>query len=78
MVTSLTLICRFQHQYDTQGGLCGICGDPYDEPQPRTHEIGGPYYKGILVRNYAAGQVTTGWDATSETFLERCSCPQFA
>ena len=47
-----------QHQYDTQGGKCGICGDAYDEPQPRTHEIGGPYYKGIIVRNYAVGQVT--------------------
>ena len=46
-----------QHQWNTQGGKCGICGDAYDEPQPRTHEIGGPYYQGIIVQKYTAGQV---------------------
>ncbi|XP_043191630.1 uncharacterized protein LOC122364892 [Amphibalanus amphitrite] len=44
------------HQQHDMGGKCGICGDPYDEPQPRTHEIGGPYYKGIIVSNYTVGQ----------------------
>ena len=48
-----------QYQHDTYGGRCGICGDPFGDPKPRAHEIGGPYYKGILVRNYTAGQVTT-------------------
>ena len=47
-----------QHEEDV-GERCGICGDPYDEPQPRTHEIGGPYYKGYLVQNYTAGTVST-------------------
>ena len=48
-----------QYQHDVQGGRCGICGDPFGNSQPRAHEIGGPYYTGILVRNYTEGQVTT-------------------
>lgn len=24
-------------------GKCGICGDPWDAPKPRAHEIGGTY-----------------------------------
>ena len=22
-------------------GLCGVCGDPYDQPRPRDNELGG-------------------------------------
>ncbi|XP_043210295.1 uncharacterized protein LOC122375152 [Amphibalanus amphitrite] len=66
------------HQYDTQGGKCGICGDAYDEPQPRTHEIGGPYYKGIIVRNYAVGQeikATVQITANHLGFFQFKMCP---
>ena len=47
----------FQHEI-AEGYKCGICGDPYDEVQPRKHEIGGPYYKGYLVANYTTGSVS--------------------
>ena len=39
-------------------GQCGICGDRVGDRKPRAHEIGGKYYKGIIVRNYRQGQVT--------------------
>lgn len=37
-----------QHQYGTNGGKCGVCGDPYDAPQPRDNEGGGKYSSGII------------------------------
>ncbi|XP_022343370.2 uncharacterized protein LOC111136653 [Crassostrea virginica] len=37
-----------QHQYLVNGGKCGICGDPYDAPQPRDNEGGGLYSSGII------------------------------
>lgn len=37
-----------QHQYQTNGGKCGVCGDPYDAPQPRENEGGGVYSSGII------------------------------
>lgn len=66
------------HQQQSQGGKCGMCGDPYDEAQPRTHEIGGPYYKGYLVRNYTAGseiEVTVQITANHLGFFQFKLCP---
>ncbi|XP_043191633.1 uncharacterized protein LOC122364896 [Amphibalanus amphitrite] len=57
--TDNQLFCGGKDHEEDMGGKCGICGDPYDEPQPRTHEIGGPYYKGYLVQNYTSGEVVT-------------------
>ncbi|CAB3239285.1 unnamed protein product [Arctia plantaginis] len=45
------------HQHHFNGGKCGICGDPYDEPRPRKHELGGIYGAGIIVAHYQPGQV---------------------
>lgn len=42
----------FRHQWEDNGGKCGICGDPYDEPEPRTYEKGGQKYLGKIVRTY--------------------------
>lgn len=39
------------------GGKCGICGDPYNQPQPRDHEAGGKYASGIITRQYTVGQL---------------------
>lgn len=39
------------------GGKCGICGDPYNQPQPRDHEAGGKYASGIISRRYTEGQL---------------------
>jgi hypothetical protein len=44
-------------QHEQNGGKCGICGDPYNDPKPRQNELGGLFYKGIIVRNYKAGQM---------------------
>lgn len=32
-------------------------GDPYNEPQPRKHEGGGFYGRGIIAAEYKQGQV---------------------
>lgn len=38
-------------------GKCGICGDPYNSPQPRENEAGGKYGKGIISRSYKANSI---------------------
>ena len=35
----------FGRQWQRNGGRCGVCGDPYDEAQPRAGEGGGKYVK---------------------------------
>ena len=41
------------------GGKCGLCGDPVGNKEPRLHEDGGKYGKGIIVGQYQAGQTMT-------------------
>ncbi|XP_044734433.1 uncharacterized protein LOC123296832 [Chrysoperla carnea] len=43
-------------QWEQNGGQCGICGDPYHLEEPRPHEAGGLYGKGIIGRHYSVGQ----------------------
>lgn len=43
-------------QWERNGGRCGVCGDPWDEPRPRRNENGGRYGNGIISRHYRAGQ----------------------
>ena len=60
-----------QNQWNNNKGKCGVCGDPWERPQPRDNEAGGKYGNGIIVKNYPAGsdmnvvvEVTTshrGW-----------------
>lgn len=38
---------------------CGICGDAYNMPAPRPHELGGVYGDGIIVAHYAPGSLIT-------------------
>ena len=33
------------------GGQCGTCGDPYDDPHPE-HEAGGRFATGTIVKYY--------------------------
>ncbi|XP_041972028.1 uncharacterized protein LOC121728004 [Aricia agestis] len=49
----------FTRQWRRNGGKCGVCGDAWDAPKPRPHEIGGTFYKGVIVRKYAPGDVIT-------------------
>ncbi|XP_052703443.1 uncharacterized protein LOC128179830 [Crassostrea angulata] len=44
-------------QWMLSGGKCGICGDPYNQKQPRDHEAGGKYASGIITRHYTEGQL---------------------
>lgn len=37
------------------GGKCGVCGDPFNSPQPRDNEYGGKYGLGVIVRKYNPG-----------------------
>ena len=38
-----------------KGGLCGICGEAWDEP--KDYERGGKMYLGTIVRTYLRGSV---------------------
>jgi len=40
-------------------GKCGLCGDPFGNPEPRAHEDGGKYGKGIIVGLYQSGGTMT-------------------
>ncbi|KAG7209132.1 hypothetical protein KM043_015276 [Ampulex compressa] len=43
-------------QWGQNNGQCGVCGDAYHLKQPRPHEAGGQYARGMIVRHYTVGQ----------------------
>ncbi|KAF9422239.1 hypothetical protein HW555_002048 [Spodoptera exigua] len=43
-------------QWEQNEGKCGVCGDAHHIPEPRPHEAGGMYGKGIVTRHYSVGQ----------------------
>ncbi|XP_047999474.1 uncharacterized protein LOC125236639 [Leguminivora glycinivorella] len=43
----------FTRQWKKNDGKCGVCGDAWDAPVPRAHELGGRFGKGVIVRRYA-------------------------
>jgi hypothetical protein len=45
-------------QWEQNQGRCGICGDPWHLVEPRPHEAGGQFAKGIISRHYTSGQVS--------------------
>jgi len=47
----------YSRQWRTNGGKCGICGDPWDTKQPRPNEAGGMFGNGVIVRKYEMNQV---------------------
>lgn len=47
----------FTRQWNKNGGKCGVCGDAWDSPKPRPHELGGRFGKGVIVRRYAPRDV---------------------
>ncbi|CAH2093566.1 unnamed protein product [Euphydryas editha] len=47
----------FTRQWNKNGGKCGVCGDAWDTPKPRHHELGGRFGKGTIVRRYAPKDV---------------------
>ncbi|KAL0867947.1 hypothetical protein ABMA27_008620 [Loxostege sticticalis] len=49
----------FSRQWNKNDGKCGVCGDAWDAQQPRAHEYGGRFYKGVIVRRYAPKDTIT-------------------
>ncbi|KAL5274196.1 hypothetical protein ACFFRR_000767 [Megaselia abdita] len=45
----------FGVQYFKNHGKCGLCGDDYSKPLPRSHELGGKYGEGVIVQSYKTG-----------------------
>ncbi|XP_072943597.1 uncharacterized protein [Epargyreus clarus] len=43
-------------QWEQNSGRCGVCGDADHLNEPRPHEAGGMYGKGIITRHYSVGQ----------------------
>jgi len=59
-------------------GACGLCGDNVQDPRPRKWETGGEYDRGIIVRNYGAGEtidVEVTVAAQHDGFFEFRLCP---
>ena len=49
-------LLTLQTQWNINKGKCGICGDRWDGPKPRDHEVGGKYYQGTIVETYKKGE----------------------
>ncbi|XP_050667786.1 uncharacterized protein LOC126967385 [Leptidea sinapis] len=47
----------FTRQWNRNNGKCGVCGDAWDSPQPRDHELGGRFGQGVIVRKYASKDI---------------------
>ncbi|CAM4892243.1 unnamed protein product [Rotaria socialis] len=65
-----------QHQWNTQGGKCGICGEPYDR-SAKIFEKGGAMYTGKIVKTYNQGQqidVTVMLTANHKGYFEFRLC----
>ncbi|KAK7868205.1 hypothetical protein R5R35_000611 [Gryllus longicercus] len=43
--------------HSQNGGRCGLCGDNFQAPQPRPHEMGGKFGTGTIVASYVSGSV---------------------
>lgn len=41
-----------QIQHEKNGGMCGECGDDWSLFQPRPHENGGIYGRGVIVKKW--------------------------
>ncbi|KAL4221734.1 hypothetical protein ACF0H5_019989 [Mactra antiquata] len=67
----------FTNQWIAYGGLCGVCGDPYQQ-NPRDNENGGKYASGLITRIYPIGRnidVVIGLTANHEGYFEFRLCP---
>ncbi|XP_037799438.1 uncharacterized protein LOC119594474 isoform X2 [Penaeus monodon] len=66
-----------QVQHRINGGRCGVCGDDWRLPEPRPHERGGRFGRGVVTANYSEGQVvpvTIHISANHEGFYEFRLC----
>ncbi|XP_077290276.1 uncharacterized protein LOC143914057 [Arctopsyche grandis] len=51
------LWCGGAGALQNNGGKCGMCGDNFAMATPRTHELGGKYGQGVIVKKYQPGSV---------------------
>ncbi|CAG9129586.1 unnamed protein product [Plutella xylostella] len=68
----------FYHQWSVNGGRCGVCGDAYDSPTPRAHELGGTYGQGDIVASYRPGaslRAVVDLTASHKGYWEFRLCP---
>lgn len=42
----------YGNQWIKNKGRCGVCGDDFSSPVPRSHELGGKYGEGVVVKKY--------------------------
>ncbi|XP_033731761.1 uncharacterized protein LOC117321453 [Pecten maximus] len=72
------LYCGGRDAIQRLGGLCGVCGDPY-EADVRENEAGGAFANGIIVRSYPIGtsriRVTIDLTAYHKGYYEFRICP---
>ncbi|XP_023217685.1 uncharacterized protein [Centruroides vittatus] len=64
--------------WNKNGGKCGICGDPWNQPEPRDNEDGGIYGNKIIARTYKSGQeidTNVYLTATHQGYFEFRICP---
>lgn len=47
----MRLFIPLQKKHENNG-RCGVCGDPWDAPEPRPNEAGGIYARGIIGQTY--------------------------
>ncbi|KAF4527215.1 hypothetical protein B566_EDAN006141 [Ephemera danica] len=52
----MEFFCGGRGGLERNGGRCGLCGDPYDNPRPRNNENTGKYGRGVVSRSYHSGQ----------------------
>ncbi|OWF52062.1 uncharacterized protein LOC110448251 [Mizuhopecten yessoensis] len=67
----------YQNLWIKYNGMCGICGDPYQQ-HPRENEAGGKYATGLVSRHYKTGDIATfAVDVTAnhEGYFEFRLCP---
>ncbi|XP_070138792.1 uncharacterized protein [Drosophila bipectinata] len=68
----------FTRQWKQNGGKCGECGDAWDMPEPRPHENGGQWGRGLIVRRYLPGSkmiIRIELTASHMGFFEFRLCP---
>ncbi|XP_031341283.1 uncharacterized protein LOC116169351 [Photinus pyralis] len=54
----MELFCGgFGAQWLIHGGKCGVCGDNYSDPVPRSNENTGYYGQGVIVAEYQAESI---------------------
>lgn len=69
----------FSRQWHSNGGKCGVCGDPWDQKPPRAHEYGGKYGRGVVVRKYLIGssvELRVELTANHNGYFEFRLCPR--